>query len=152
MATRGISTWAREEPDRPAFFEGDRVLTFVEFDERTTRVAHAMQARGVGPDDRVAIMLPNSIEFFEAWAGANKVGAAVVLVNWHLKADELAYILSDSGARLLVVHADLEKFFRPALDAAAGCDVLVVGGAGDDAYEAEIKALLPKPDPAPPGV
>ena len=44
-------------------------------------------------------MLPNSVEFFEAWAGANKAGASIVPVNWHLKTDELAYLLADSGAR-----------------------------------------------------
>jgi len=138
VTTRGISTWAREEPDRAAFYSGDAVVSFAAFDERTTRLAHALHARGVGADDRVAIMLPNSVEFFEAWAGANKAGAAVVLVNWHLKTDELAYILTDSGARVLVVHADLEEFFRPALDATAGCELLVVGGSGDDEYEAAI--------------
>jgi long-chain acyl-CoA synthetase len=147
VTTRGISTWAREEPDRPAFFSGDAVVSFAAFDERTTRLAHALRARGVTGDDRVAIMLPNSVEFFEAWAGANKAGAAVVLVNWHLKTDELAYILVDSGARVLAVHADLEEFFRPALDATGGCELLVVGGSGDDDYEAAIDAV---PAGAPP--
>ena len=137
MSTRGITQWARVEPDRTAFFSGDDRVTFAEFDERTTRLAHAFEARGVGAGDRVAIMLPNSVEFFEAWAAANKLGAAVVLVNWHLKADELAYILSDSGARLLVAHADLATAVDAALETTT-CAVLVVG---DDDYEAAIAAV-----------
>ena len=91
-------------------------------------------------------MLPNSVEFFEAWAGANKAGASVVLVNWHLKTDELAYILRDSGARALVVHADLHEFFGPALEATSGCELLVVGdryGAGG--YEEAIAAVIDAP-------
>ena len=143
MTTRGISNWARTEPDRPVFIIGGVTHSFAEFDERTSRLAHALAARGVGADDRVAIMLPNSVEFFEAWAATNKLGASVVLVNWHLKTDELAYILTDAGARLLVAHADLSEHFRPALAAAPGCGVLVVGDATDTAedYEAAIAAV-----------
>jgi long-chain acyl-CoA synthetase len=141
VTTKGISDWARAEPARPAFFIADRVVTYADFDDRSTRLAHALAGRGVGPDDRVAIMVPNSVEFFETWAAANKVGAAVVLVNWHLKADELAYILSDSGARVLVAHADLTEHVARARDAVAGCEVIVVGGAtGPDEYEDAIAA------------
>ena len=144
--TRGISTWAREHPDRPAFYCGDVVRTYAEFDERTTRLANALSARGIGEGDRVAIMLPNSIEFFEAWGAANKVGAAIVLVNWHLKTDELEYILSDSGARLLFAHRDLEAHVAPAL-AVTGAQVLVVGEDGPRGFEAAIAGAS---DDAPP--
>ena len=100
---RGISTWARLEPDRPALICDEQVVTYSAFDERTTRAARVLADRGVGVGDRVAIMLPNGIEFFEVWAAANKVGASIVPVNWHLKADELDYLLADSGAAALVV-------------------------------------------------
>jgi long-chain acyl-CoA synthetase len=141
VSTKGISDWARAEPARPAFLIDDRAVTYAEFDDRSTRLAHALAARGVGTDDRVAIMVPNSVEFFETWAAANKLGAAVVLVNWHLKADELAYILGDSGARVLVAHADLTEHVERARDAVAGCDVLVVGDVdGSDEYEDAIAA------------
>src|SRR5690348_7864165 len=102
MDLPSVSERARTEPGRPAFVLGEQVRTYGEFDERTTRLAHALRGRGIGPGDRVAIMLPNGIEFFETWAAATKLEAAVVLVNWHLKADELGYILTDSGASLLV--------------------------------------------------
>ncbi len=139
-APRGLTAWARAQPDRPAFFIDERVVSFAALDERSTRLAHALAVRGVGPDDRVAIMVPNSVEFFETWAAANKLGAAVVLVNWHLKADELAYILGDSGARVLVAHADLEEHVARAREAVPGCAVVVLGGGGDDDYEHAIAA------------
>jgi long-chain acyl-CoA synthetase len=60
----------------------------------------------------------------------------VVLVNFHLKTDELAYILEDSGARVLVAHERLRSDFEPAVER-SGSAVLVVGGAPDD-YEAAI--------------
>jgi long-chain acyl-CoA synthetase len=140
---RGISTWASVEPDRPAFFSGDRVVTYAELDDRTTRAASVLADRGVGPGDRVAIMLPNSVEFFEVWAAASKLQASIVPVNWHLKTDELAYLLADSAARALVAHVDLAEHVEPAVAANPGCAVLVVG----DGYEAEV-AAVPAAQPA----
>ena len=105
----GISAHAHATPDKAALILGDEIRTFADFDARTTRLAHALARRGVQADDRVAIMLPNGFEFFETWAAASKLAAPVVLVNWHLKADELAYILEDSKARVLVAHRDLAE-------------------------------------------
>ena len=129
-AHRGVGAWARAEPDRAALILDGTARTFGELDERTARLAAAFAGLGVGADDRVAIMLPNGFECFEAWGAATRLGAAVVLVNWHLKADELAYILADSGAKVLVAHATLAGFFEPALGLVPGCRVLVVGGSG----------------------
>jgi long-chain acyl-CoA synthetase len=141
---RGITAWARAEPDRPALILAGTVRTYGEFDSRTARLAVALAGRGVGADDRVAIMLPNGFELFEAWGAATRLGAAVVLINWHLKADELAYILSDSGAKILVAHADLGEFSGAALDLAPGCTALMVGAPGDGSeYEAAIAAAAP---------
>ncbi|MFO1536651.1 MAG: AMP-binding protein [Actinomycetota bacterium] len=130
-ATIGISEHARQTPDKPALLEGDRVVTYAGYDTRTTRLAHALEARGIGAGDRVAIMLPNCIEFLEVWGAASKLAAPVVLVNWHLKRDELTYILGDSGAKLLVAHADLLEFAEPAARE-TGCGLLVDGRG--DAY------------------
>jgi long-chain acyl-CoA synthetase len=133
----GIGEHARQTPDKPALILGDDVRTFAEFSERTARLASAFAARGIGADDRVAIMLPNSIEFFEVWGAASRLHAPVVLVNWHLKRDELAYILEDSNTLLLVAHADLREYAEPAA-AATGCGVLLVGDGSE--YEDAVAA------------
>src|SRR5262245_499197 len=133
----GIHEHVARTPDKPALICDGVIRSFAEFDERTTRLAHAIAARGIGADDRVAIMLPNSIEFFEVWGAASKLHAPVVLVNWHLKRDELAYILEDSGTRLLVAHADLRDYAEPAA-VTTGCDLLIVGDGRD--YEDAIAA------------
>jgi long-chain acyl-CoA synthetase len=137
----GISAHARATPGKPALVLGGEVRTFAAFDDRTSRLAQALADAGVAAGDRVAVMLPNGLEFFEAWGAATKLGAPVVLVNWHLKADELAYILTDSGARLLVAHRDLLESCRAALEAAAGCALLVV----PDEYEAAIDGAADAP-------
>lgn len=130
----GISAHAAATPSKAALISGDVTRTFAELDARTSRLAHALSERGVRAGDRVAVMLPNGIEFFEAWAAATKLDAPVVLVNWHLKADELAYILGDSQARLLITHHGLAAQYEGALTGVEGCEVLVV----PDEYEAAI--------------
>jgi long-chain acyl-CoA synthetase len=98
----GLRTRVALTPEKPAFIEHDLSLSYIDFDARTDLIARGLGARGVGEGDRVAIMLPNSTAFFEVWAATAKVRGAVVLVNTHLKDDEVAYIVDDSGAKVLV--------------------------------------------------
>jgi long-chain acyl-CoA synthetase len=65
-------------------------------------MANAFIARGVEPGDRVAVMLPSGIEFFVAGLAAAKAQALFIPVNWHLKGEEVAWIVSDSAAKVLV--------------------------------------------------
>jgi long-chain acyl-CoA synthetase len=103
----GVGTAALSTPDKAAFIENGLITTFVDFDARTDLIARGLAARGVGVDDRVAIMLPNSVAFFEVWAAVSKLRGSVVLVNSHLKPDEVAYIVEDSQAKVLVNDLDL---------------------------------------------
>ena len=74
---------------------------------------HAAQAAagfhglGVRKADSVALMLRNDVPFLEGTMGARILGAYPVPINWHLRGEEVAYILKDSGAKVLVVHSDL---------------------------------------------
>src|SRR5689334_18206834 len=145
MDLPSVSERARSQPGRVAFVLGDQVRTYGEFDERTTRLAHALRRRGIGPGDRVAIMLPNGFEFFETWAAATKIGASVVLVNWHLKADELGYILVDSGAALLVADPGLDDRYERALLGAPNCSLLTTGLEYEAAVTAEGAAAADEP-------
>ena len=133
----GLIAHARARPDHVALREGDRALTYGELDDRARRVAHALNAIGVRRGDRVAVMVPNSFEFFEAVHGVGRLGAVVVPVNIHFKADEAGWIVADSGATAVVVAEDLQS----ALEGVADVPRLVVGPGGD--YE---KALADAPD------
>jgi acyl-CoA synthetase (AMP-forming)/AMP-acid ligase II len=84
---------------------GER-LTYAQLDVRTNQVGHLLDSLGCVPGDRVALLLPNSVPFLECFYGAAKVGAIVVLLNWRLVADELEYLLTDSGAATLVFGSD----------------------------------------------
>jgi long-chain acyl-CoA synthetase len=89
----------------------------------------------------VALMLPNSCEWFETNAAVARAGAQLVPVNWHLRRDELAWILADSDARVLVTNVDLAPEVDAAVAALPGCRVLHVG----DDYDAAIADATPDP-------
>ena len=80
----------------------DLRLTFAELNERSNRIANAFADAGVRKQERVGLLLMNSAEFMETYFGLAKLGAVVVPLNWRLVADELAFILKDSGTTRLV--------------------------------------------------
>lgn len=86
-----------------------RRFRYAELDARCNRTANALAARGVGPGDRVALLLMNGPEFVETFFAAAKLGAGVVPLNWRLVPDELSFILKDSGARTLVFGAEFAE-------------------------------------------
>ncbi len=91
-------------PNREAIVDvssGTR-FTYAEANKRMNRVASAARAGGISKGDRVATLLMNGHEFAEVFYGLAKIGAATVALNWRLVADELAFILGDSGAETLV--------------------------------------------------
>jgi long-chain acyl-CoA synthetase len=103
---------------------GPRRLSAGGLRSRALRAAAGLRSLGLHREGAVALVLRNDLAFFEATTGCRLAGACVVPVNWHLTATELAYVLHDCDARVLVVHADL---LEPALAAAPpGCRVLVV--------------------------
>ena len=88
-----------------------------EFDALWRRNAAALQAQGVGDGDVVALLMRNSVEAMAAMVAVRHLGAIWCPINWHLKRDEVAYVLATSGARLLLVDAALLEAL-PDLDAA----------------------------------
>jgi long-chain acyl-CoA synthetase len=86
---------------------GERRISYPEIWEHIARAANGFKALGVRDGAPVGLMLRNDFAFFEASSAAAMLGSPVVPINWHLKAEEVAYILADSGAQALVCHADL---------------------------------------------
>lgn len=86
---------------------GDRSLSLEIMHERSLRAASGLQSIGVGSEETIAVYMRNDFAFFEAAYAANRLGIHLVPVNWHFSGSEVAYILEDSKARALIVHADL---------------------------------------------
>ena len=86
---------------------GTRTLDPLGFERQIERAASAMLASGIKAGDAVAILLRNDFAFFATSLAARWIGAFATPINWHATADEIGYVLTDSGARLLVAHDDL---------------------------------------------
>jgi long-chain acyl-CoA synthetase len=103
---------------KPALIFGDRVETFAELDERSDRLAVVLEKQGATAGIPVAAVLPNGIEFFESSMAAAKLDAPFLPVNWHLKPDEVAYIVRDAGVSVVVAD-DYEAALAAVVDAPA---------------------------------
>jgi long-chain acyl-CoA synthetase len=105
-----------------------RSTTFGELDARSSQVAQALAADGVGPGDRVALLAKNVPECFELLFGAAKLGAVYVPVSWRLAPPEVAAIVGDAGASVLVVAEDHGPVLDRIRDDLAGVKRVVVVG------------------------
>ena len=85
----------------------ERRITFAELDRRGDRVATALAHLGVGPGDRIGVHLRNGPEHLEVVLGAFKRRAVPVNANFRYTAEELAYLITDSGLVVLVTEPDL---------------------------------------------
>ena len=104
--------------------QGDRFVPQADLMRRVAQGASGLRALGVGREDRVALMLRNDVTYIEASLAVRIVGGLPVPINWHLKPEEVAYILADSGANVLVIHSDLLREVHAAIP--AGIQVIEV--------------------------
>ena len=93
-------------PDREAVVDGDLRLTYEEFFQRCDRWSNALSALGVKQGDRVAYIAPNTHAMLESFYAVPQLGAVLVPLNYRLIADDFAYLINHSGARVVCAHAD----------------------------------------------
>ena len=94
-------------PDKTALLFEEKQYTYRQLDEMSNRIANGLAGLGIGIGERVALFLPNIPAFLTAYYAIHKLGAVVVSINPKLKADEVAFILNDSGARAVFTTASL---------------------------------------------
>ncbi|WP_149537884.1 acyl-CoA synthetase [Siccirubricoccus phaeus] len=93
--------------DAALIISGERRITRDALMGRARRAASGFAALGVGAGDCVVLLLRNDFPFLEASYAATMLGGYAVPINWHWKPDEVAYLLRDCDARIVVAHADL---------------------------------------------
>jgi acyl-CoA synthetase (AMP-forming)/AMP-acid ligase II len=145
---------ANRGANRFASIVGGASLTYAELRDDAAKVATMLAELGVEAGDRVAIMLPNSLDFIRAWSGVGRLGAVAVLLNTELSGAFLAHPLADSAPRLLIIDAA----YLPRLDDLSGGvpardQIIVVGDGAElyrpfDAYRAAAIIETPMPRPA----
>jgi long-chain acyl-CoA synthetase len=116
----------RRDDRRPALTFEDRSLSFADLDERSSRAAQALRSAGVGRDDRVAFLDKNRPEYFEVLLGAAKLDAVCVAVNWRLSPREIAHVLTDAGATVLFVGAELAPLVEKVEDQFASTTIVAL--------------------------
>ncbi|MCC6215418.1 MAG: long-chain-acyl-CoA synthetase [Polyangiaceae bacterium] len=122
---------ARRDPAGLAFEMHDRRLTWRDVDDRTSRVAHVLAARGVRRGDVVALVGHNSPEYLAWLLGISRVGAVAALVNHHLEGGPLSHAVRSSGARVALVEAGLAPALRARDDLREQLHHLVSYGDGE---------------------
>src|SRR6188472_2750882 len=122
---------AAEAPERPAVKLDDAVVSYGALDDASARLAGLLAARGVQAGDRVGLILPNVPCFPIALYGILRLGAVAVPMNPLLKDREVAYHLSDSGARVVLAwHQFAAAAEAGARDAGAECILVAPGSRG----------------------
>lgn len=104
--------------DKPAYIMAGsgEIVTFRQLNDRSNQLAHAFRANGLNPGDTCAIFAENSPRYFEICWAARRSGLYFVCVSSRLTAPEVAYILKDSGAKLLISSASLGEISRDAAE------------------------------------
>jgi fatty-acyl-CoA synthase len=107
-ATMYPGAYAAETPDKiAAVMAGTgETLSYGQLERRSVQLAHVLHDLGLRPGDGVALLTENSLRAFEVIWAALRSGLYITAVNYHLKPDEVAYIVNDSGAAVLIVSAE----------------------------------------------
>jgi long-chain acyl-CoA synthetase len=121
---------ALRTPDAVAVVLGDERIGYADLWEQTRQYAAVLAEEGIGPGDRVAVLIPNVPDFPRVYYAVLSLGAVVVPVHALLVAREISYTLTDSGAKLLVCAAPLLGQGAPGAESAGVPLLSVMGGDG----------------------
>jgi fatty-acyl-CoA synthase len=150
-------TFAATAPDKPAAILAgtDEVLTYGQLEDRSVRLARALYERGIRPGDTVAMLTDNQLTAFEIYWAAMRSGVYLTAINHHLSAEEVAYILTDSESKAVIVSAtkaelavataELTPGVKLRLAFGGGVDGVDGGVDGHESYDDVLAATSPEP-------
>lgn len=117
----GLWNIAQHTPHRTAVVEPDgRCVTYAELAAEADRIGRGLRSAGLRTGDSVVVLLPNGVDLLAVYFAAYETGLYVVPVNWHLVAAEVAHIIADCGAKVLIAH---ERFAATAVGSADAADL-----------------------------
>jgi long-chain acyl-CoA synthetase len=143
---------AAADPDGPAIIDEFATISRAGLDERVNRLVNGLRDLGLGDGDTVAVLGGNRHETVEAVMACGAASWIWVPLNWHLTADELAYILNDSGAKALLADTEFAEAITAAAEQAPGLTIRVAFGeqpapAGFASYDDLLAAASPDEPP-----
>ena len=130
--TNQLARHALMQPNATALRFLGHTTTWGELDRRVTALAGSLSRRGVGFGDRVLILMLNRTEFIESFLAANKLGAIAVPVNFRMTPPEIAFLVSDCQARVMITEAVLANVATSVCGIDPTLETVVVAGAGTD--------------------
>ena len=143
-------------PQKEAVVCGNLRLTYSQFAERVWRLAHGLLDQGLVKNDRIAVLHENTHEYLEAYFAAAHLGLILVSLNHRLSPKELAGILIDSGARILITQQSFQEKADSLTQRVSSLEKIVWTGTGPSsnhesgiAYEEMLKMNSSEPPPAP---
>ena len=135
LAEHFVDRHLREERgEKTAVICGDRHLTYADVADQVNRTGNALLKLGLQGEQRVLLVLPDMPEFAAAYFGTMKIGAAAVPTSTALRANDYAYFLTESRARVAIVHSALLGEFGPALSGQRYCKHVIVCGERVEGY------------------
>jgi long-chain acyl-CoA synthetase len=144
-----VRKWANEAEGAPALSFLDRAWTWGGLYEDSCRVANALASEGVSVQDRVAVLDKNTPACVQILVGASLLGAVPVSVNWRLAPPEIAQIVNDAEARVLVVGSEFLPQLAAVEDQLLSVRRIVVAGGGHPKHEAFDAWTAAQPDTDP---
>ncbi|MFG2943471.1 AMP-binding protein [Streptomyces sp. NPDC048282] len=147
LLTDFVARQATARPDAPALGYQGSWWSWREWQDRIQRLAGALVTMGVRRGDRVACLEKNHPAGLETVLAAATLGAAVVMCNWRLAADELAHVLGESRPRILFHGTQFTELVATARSGQDTIEHVVVIGGDPDAYERLIAQSKPPPTP-----
>jgi fatty-acyl-CoA synthase len=147
--TNQLARHALMQPNATALRFLGHSTTWGELDRRMTALAGALSRRGVGCGDRVLILMLNRAEFIESFLAANKLGAIAVPVNFRMTPPEIAFLVGDCEARVMITEAVLARVATAVRDIDPTLETVVVAGGATDDEVIGYDDLISEPGDAP---
>ncbi|ANE78203.1 long-chain fatty acid--CoA ligase [Mycobacterium adipatum] len=144
-----LTRHALMQPEKTALRFLGHTTTWAELDQRVTKLAGALQRRGVEFGDRVLILMLNRTEFIESFLAANRLGAIAVPVNFRMTPPEIAFLVSDCAARVVITEAVLAPVATAVRDLDSTLTTVIVAGGTTEDGVLGYDDLLAEPGPAP---
>ena len=120
----------KERPDKVAYWDAARTVTYSQLASRTASIAAGLSRKGVREGDRVAIYLPNGVDWIEACLAGLRCGAVIVPISYDAAEAEIAYRLADADCRTVITTAARKQLIDKLAVGLSGPVSLIFAGAG----------------------
>ncbi len=141
------SIHAQSTPDKIAYqmAGSGEAITYRDLDRRSNQGAHFFRSLGLKKGDHIALLMENNIAFMEICWAAQRSGLYYTAISRYLTPDEIAYIVKDCGAQVVITTPKCMPSIEPLLDSASGATHFFITGAAQGGFKSWNDALAAQP-------